>query len=228
MQVYKCTKCDREGQIDKELLVVSSNGSKSYECINEGECNRIVKDREKLEKEKKENEIKMSKLRKLEDKQITPEEYQSLSQEDKFEVMYDLKFDELYKLPRLRDASIHYYHPVSDCVYTTRLYGSNDELFENKNFRSYSYFSSSIAKAKSIHQQRMNPIVSKDQDEPQIIKVTDEEDKLEYKSKEVEEEDKLECKSKDGEEVKEKVKDEIRSFFNSLCKDIMNLKNMLY
>ncbi|MBS0285915.1 MAG: hypothetical protein JSR17_00945 [Proteobacteria bacterium] len=99
----KCAKC-LHNLLESTMFIVSNGNVKTYECVNEKECD-LRKNSEKYEEQKK---IK-----------ALLEGNKHLPKEEQFEALFNLKYEDLIELPeRYRDASIHYRHRESGKKYS--------------------------------------------------------------------------------------------------------------
>lgn len=100
-----CSKCEREMPISK-LTGMSIKRQVTFECIDEKDCRENNK---KLIDDENKNKL-------IEDNKII---HKDLPKEEQMKAIYGIDYDQLIEIPqRFRDASIHYYHPPSDKVYS--------------------------------------------------------------------------------------------------------------
>ena len=90
MSDVECAKCGSYNPED-EMFTVLNRGNKTYECLDEDECQKIENTPERKQKER--------------------EKYQHLDPNYQLKNKYGISMDELEELPiRYRDMSIHYKH----------------------------------------------------------------------------------------------------------------------
>lgn len=105
-----CELCKTERTFDDFWVVNNLSGKKTLECKNERDCankQKVLRDAKmKADKEAKELEL------------ITK---------------WGIKSDDLEELPRLRDASIHYYDRANDRIFTLPLHGGDNTMHVDTN-----------------------------------------------------------------------------------------------